>query len=916
MIMADVLAADHGSTGQLAELTKPADDRRTTAKPAMRAQLLLPVWGYRYIRQFFQFGLPTLLAPGNLPALAQKLDCEFIILTSTEDVEYICRHPVYRRLSEVCPTSIRAIDHLIMGSNHSTTITLAYTEAIRAAGPAALDTFFFFLVSDYIMANGSLDHAIDYMRKGASGVLVGNFQVALEDALPWLEDKSVSGGALVLPPRELVRWGLSNLHPTTIANTVNFGLSHNSHTNRLFWRVDGDTLLGRFYLMHMLCIRPEVTDFVIGSSCDYSFVPELCPSGNVVVICDSDEYAVVEMQPRDHEASFLRPGPLNATKLGRSLSEWTTARHRANAAYSVIFHAGDIPPTVADTIARADKFVANVRRAMTGNPMPHRRHPYWRGAIAAFNEATGRRLSRDEWRLVLGLPAMNSRFEEWMLDFARFVMFGQPPSVRLWHPRWPDYHLVAAKLSKVLGDRDGRILMVSDSPTIFTVSLGDDGEQVFRLRNTLFLDSPPNVFDALAGRFDLCLLELSEGEMARGDELVDRLAPLMKTDGEIMIVIYNRRAVDGAGFVESIGFHARRLLRPAAMPTNINFVPASRLRWHVQQMIGRIGALTYRNPISALPVALVGGAALIPLSTLANLAAAFTTTKTSTTHPRGIASSVIMVLRVNAQNAKDAYKYSASRILRARERRRRAGSADDDRAVLSAGPAAVISDDGIGTREPQYNRCVDLKTQNGLTPLGLMTNQVWFDDPRRLGFLLARYKFVAKMLSGRRDVGEVGCGDAFGTRIVLQEVEKVTVYDFDPLFIEDVRERQTPRWPIESRVHDIVTGVLPYRHDAIYSLDVIEHITRLDEHAYLANLRGSLADDGVLIIGSPSLESQSYASPPSKAGHVNCKSGPELKALLEQYFSIVFMFSMNDEVVHTGFYPMAHYLIAIACHKK
>jgi hypothetical protein len=25
---------------------------------------------------------------------------------------------------------------------------------------------------------------------------------------------------------------------------------------------------------------------------------------------------------------------------------------------------------------------------------------------------------------------------------------------------------------------------------------------------------------------------------------------------------------------------------------------------------------------------------------------------------------------------------------------------------------------------------------------------------------------------------------------------------------------------------------------------------------------------------------------------------------------------MNDEVVHTGFYPMAHYLIAVCCGKK
>ena len=82
-----------------------------------------------------------------------------------------------------------------------------------------------------------------------------------------------------------------------------------------------------------------------------------------------------------------------------------------------------------------------------------------------------------------------------------------------------------------------------------------------------------------------------------------------------------------------------------------------------------------------------------------------------------------------------------------------------------------------------------MKKQFGLTSLGLMTNQVWYDDPRRLTFLLARYKFVAKMLSGRANAGEVGCGDAFGTRVVLQEVPDVTVYDFDPAFIEDVRAR-------------------------------------------------------------------------------------------------------------------------------
>ncbi|HVA40067.1 MAG TPA: hypothetical protein VNF49_05345, partial [Candidatus Binataceae bacterium] len=84
------------------------------------------------------------------------------------------------------------------------------------------------------------------------------------------------------------------------------------------------------------------------------------------------------------------------------------------------------------------------------------------------------------------------------------------------------------------------------------------------------------------------------------------------------------------------------------------------------------------------------------------------------------------------------------------------------------------------TKEPQYQPLVDLKHGRGLTRLGMMNNQVWHDDPRRVVFTLARYKFVAKMLSGKKHVLEVGCGDAFASRIVKQEVGKLTVIDFDP----------------------------------------------------------------------------------------------------------------------------------------
>ena len=97
---------------------------------------------------------------------------------------------------------------------------------------------------------------------------------------------------------------------------------------------------------------------------------------------------------------------------------------------------------------------------------------------------------------------------------------------------------------------------------------------------------------------------------------------------------------------------------------------------------------------------------------------------------------------------------------------------------------------------------------------------------------------------------------------------------------------------------------------------MLEHIPEADEHRFIANVVASLSPTGVAIFGMPSLESQSHASPQSKAGHVNCKSGEALKRTLEQHFHTVFVFSMNDEVVHTGFYPMAHYLLAVGCHRR
>jgi 2-polyprenyl-3-methyl-5-hydroxy-6-metoxy-1,4-benzoquinol methylase len=220
------------------------------------------------------------------------------------------------------------------------------------------------------------------------------------------------------------------------------------------------------------------------------------------------------------------------------------------------------------------------------------------------------------------------------------------------------------------------------------------------------------------------------------------------------------------------------------------------------------------------------------------------------------------------------------------------------------------------TKEPQYHGMLEQAGEKGLESLGLMTSYAWNDDPKRLTFTLSRYKFVAKLLAGRKHVLEIGCADAFGTRIVRQEVPKLTATDFDPLFIDDVKKRMNPRWPFEAVVHDMLSGPVPGSYDAAYALDVLEHIDPANEHSFLKNMVGSLAPHAVVVLGMPSLESQVYASPNSKAGHVNCKSLPDFKCVIEKYFHNVFMFCMNDEVVHTGYHKMSQYLFALGCDQK
>jgi hypothetical protein len=893
--------------------------------------LLMPVWGYQFIGRFLEFCLPTLLAPNNIPALAQELPCRFVVLSSVADETMIRSHPAWQRLEQHCAAEIQPIDDLITQGNHTATITLAFERVVREAGDAIRDTCFIFLMSDYLFADGSLKTVLAAIRKGASCLLAGNFQIIAEDAVPILRQRfDPASHEIVLNPRDLMRWSLDHLHPATVANIVNFELTHNAHTNRLFWQVDEDTLIGRFYLMHPIAIHPEVTEFVVGSSWDYSFVPELCPSGNIVALTDSDEYLVVELQRRSYESENLRPGPIDPQKLAVSLSEWATENHRRNVEQTLVFHAADRPPNLPQVIAQSDAFVESVRQSLLSPALFHRQHPYWVGSIAVNRRRSNRPLSKTDWSFLLSEKASDAS----SLQRMQAKLFGSPPDLTRLHPLWPDYKSPLKAINDVLSAKGRVLLVVPDSEAFAQWVVRAPGE-VVTLNSDHLLQLTRVQYTQLAGTFDACLLLSGEGMLEQSDELIEHVAPLLKAKGQIIMMVANNRPLSGATeFSRIFATQAGRLLSRSVWIEDIQYVELSPRRLAIRRSMMRLASIARRLPLFAPAVAPIALATYF-----ANLA-----TRTSSTPPLGAWSSVCLTLRAPGQDSPYPRRF-------ARE--------------------ATLNRDTLVSHRQTPVPAGALQEQLALPMTEIQANPLWQDDAAQLASTLACYRFVVALMGARHDVAEYGCASPLGTRLILQQFRKFTLFDPRQPAIDNLAWHFRNNWRFEAWLHNILSARLPRAVDSAFSVDFIQYISRDEEETFVRNLRDSLHRDfDFLLIGSPSYggplglaekleaaqDSTGAAAPThikvqsdqptlrsqtgrQQSGFVNQtiqaesletrdqgslfdetriyrRTAAELKALMERFFHSVFIFSMVDGIAQPGTYPNAKHIFALGCGKK
>ncbi|WP_316355793.1 class I SAM-dependent methyltransferase [Candidatus Neptunichlamydia sp. REUL1] len=192
----------------------------------------------------------------------------------------------------------------------------------------------------------------------------------------------------------------------------------------------------------------------------------------------------------------------------------------------------------------------------------------------------------------------------------------------------------------------------------------------------------------------------------------------------------------------------------------------------------------------------------------------------------------------------------------------------------------------------------------------------WFHKtPRRVLHCMSYYKFASKLIGKGRRVLDVGCNEGLGTFLVGKECGFAKGVDFDEDAITQAQKNFKEPF-VEFETGDFLKNEDTGNWDAVINFDVIEHILPEHAHDFIEGIAKELTPEGLCVIGTPSKISQDFASEVSKKGHINIYSHERLEAEMREHFEFVFMFAANDEVVHTGYLPLAHYFITVGCKKK
>ncbi len=303
------------------------------AKSVPRAEtstrLSIAVWGDSYLAAATT-SFRSLLAPGNIPALAERGPVILEIATSEDGRAALEASPVIaalrahvhveyfvlgRDILDFDRTKLPGFPYWIMAAAHYATVRRAHFAGSHVS----------FFGADSIFADGSLRAVRDYIDAGKLAVLAGALEVDGPAVLAAVGDDGQR--PIIVSPRALTEHALIHLHPDQLALICAPDQTATAPIpNPLMFRTEHGLVQFGFHLLPLmisatLLAREFAPDFL---TCDTRMVRlalgTVSPQDLVQIVDDSDRIAAVSTSRQMPKG--LAAKPFEAENLGAWASRW------------------------------------------------------------------------------------------------------------------------------------------------------------------------------------------------------------------------------------------------------------------------------------------------------------------------------------------------------------------------------------------------------------------------------------------------------------------------------------------------------------------------------------------------------------------------------------------------------------------
>jgi len=278
---------------------------------------IVVLWGERFRNYFLEYCLPSLLSPGNIPALSTRTPGKFLIATRPEDWAAITVTPIFRLMERhiapvyvelpPCPPGRAGCVH--MGVGHILCSDISFREKAYAV----------IMMPDSMLSDGTVARLQPLVAAGAEVVLTAALrfgekpffdELETSGALP-TESRRDSGMPLTISGRQMVHAAVHGFHTETLHyewDSACFPPFTPSVPAAAWWRVPGEDGI----VLHSLIWMPLVVDYGSLEKHDTSAFENWTIDGDYVsknfhkletiyVVTDSDEAFIGSWGP---------PGPL------------------------------------------------------------------------------------------------------------------------------------------------------------------------------------------------------------------------------------------------------------------------------------------------------------------------------------------------------------------------------------------------------------------------------------------------------------------------------------------------------------------------------------------------------------------------------------------------------------------------------